>query len=100
MRSSASCRRRLGNDMPILGPDSCAAGPDVFAALGRRARNIHFTVPGVPLERLGPAGRRFVAEFRETQPGGIVTSDAVYFAAGDRAAARPLSRAPTAAARR
>ena len=73
-------RRRLGNDMPVLGPDSWAAGPDVFAALGRWARNIHFSVPGVPLERLGPAGRRFVAEFRETQPGGIVTSDAVYFA--------------------
>ena len=72
--------RRLGNDMPVLGPDSWADGPAVFEALGRWARNIHLSVPGVPLERLGPAGRRFVAEFRETQPGGLVTSDAVYFA--------------------
>ncbi len=73
-------RRRLGNDMPVLGPDSWAVGPEAFEGLGRWARNIHLSVPGVPLERLGPAGRRFVAEFRETQPGGIVTSDAVYFA--------------------
>ena len=65
--------------MAILGPDSWANGPMVFDALGPAARNIHFTYPGVPLERLGPEGRRFVAEFRATQPG-RVTADAVYAA--------------------
>ena len=73
-------RRQLGGDVPILGPDSFADGPIVFDALGRDARNILFTFQGVPLERLGPEGRRFVEEFGATQPGGIVTPDAVYAA--------------------
>jgi DNA-binding SARP family transcriptional activator len=73
-------RRRLGRDVPILGPDSWADGPAVLSALGRHARNIRFTYPGVPLERLGAAGRRFVSEFGATQPGGFVTLDAVYAA--------------------
>jgi ABC-type branched-subunit amino acid transport system substrate-binding protein len=73
-------RRRLGADVPILGPDSWADGPAVLRALGRYARNIHFSYPGVPLERLGSEGRRFVAEFGATQPGGFVTLDAVYAA--------------------
>src|SRR5215204_4211911 len=73
-------RRRLGVDVPILGPDSWADGAAVLSALGRYARNIHFSYPGLPLERLGPEGRRFVAEFGATQPGGFVTLDAVYAA--------------------
>jgi branched-chain amino acid transport system substrate-binding protein len=72
-------RRRLGEDLPILGPDSWADGPAVIDALGH-ARNIHFTYPGVPLERLPPNGQRFVREFADTQPGGFVTADAVYAA--------------------
>jgi ABC-type branched-subunit amino acid transport system substrate-binding protein len=72
--------RRLGGDLPILGPDSWADGPAVVEELGRYARNVHFTYPGVPLERLPPEGRRFVAEFGATQPGGFVTSDAVFAA--------------------
>jgi branched-chain amino acid transport system substrate-binding protein len=74
-------RRRLGIGVPVLGPDAWADGPSVFELLGRYARNIHFTYPGVPLERLGPEGRRFSADFGATQPGGFVTSDAVYAAA-------------------
>jgi ABC-type branched-subunit amino acid transport system substrate-binding protein len=72
-------RMRLGA-VPILGPDSWAIGPDAFDALGRDARNIHFTYQGVPLKRLPPAGRRFTKQFGATQPGGLVTSDAVYAA--------------------
>ena len=48
--------------------------------LGPYTRNIRFTYPGVPLERLPPEGRRFVAECGATQPGGFVTADAVYAA--------------------
>jgi YVTN family beta-propeller protein len=73
-------RRRLGGDAPILGPDSWADGPAVFDALGRHGRNIHVAYQGVPLERLGLEGRRFVEEFAATQPGGFVTADAVYAA--------------------
>jgi DNA-binding SARP family transcriptional activator/ABC-type branched-subunit amino acid transport system substrate-binding protein/DNA-binding beta-propeller fold protein YncE len=73
-------RKRLGVDVPILGPDSFADGPNLLDALGRDARNIHFTYQGVPLERLPASGRRFVADFAATQPGGFVTSDAVYAA--------------------
>jgi DNA-binding SARP family transcriptional activator/ABC-type branched-subunit amino acid transport system substrate-binding protein/DNA-binding beta-propeller fold protein YncE len=73
-------RRLLGVAVPVLGPDSWADGPAVLRALGRDARNIHFSYQGLPLERLPPAGRRFVAEFGATQPGGFVTLDAVYAA--------------------
>jgi hypothetical protein len=72
-------RRRLGDDLQILGPDSWADGPGVIEALGH-ARDILFAYPGVPLERLPPNGRRFRAEFASTQPGGFVTADAVYAA--------------------
>ena len=71
-------RRRLGGDLPIIGPDSWADGRTVFEGLGRRgARGIYYSYPGVPLQRLGPEGQRFVAEFGETQPGGFVSPDAV-----------------------
>jgi branched-chain amino acid transport system substrate-binding protein len=73
-------RRRIGGGMPILGPDSFADGPTIVDALGRHAGNIHFAYQGVPLERLGPEGRRFVRDFGATQPGGFVTTDAVYAA--------------------
>ena len=73
-------RRRLGIGVPILGPDSWADGPAMFEALGRDARNVHFTYEGIPLERLPPEGRRFSAEFGATQPGGFVAPYAVYAA--------------------
>jgi DNA-binding SARP family transcriptional activator/ABC-type branched-subunit amino acid transport system substrate-binding protein len=73
-------RERLGRRLPILGPDSWADGPTVFAGLGQDARNVFVSYPGVPMQRLGPAGRRFLKEFGATQPGGIVTQDALYAA--------------------
>jgi ABC-type branched-subunit amino acid transport system substrate-binding protein len=36
--------------------------------------------PGLPLEHVGPEGRRFVEEFGRTQPGGVVTQEALYAA--------------------
>ena len=73
-------RARFGQDLLILGPDSFNLGEELFAALGPAARAIHISTPGIPLQRLGPAGQRFVDEFGATQPGGIVTLDAVYAA--------------------
>jgi DNA-binding SARP family transcriptional activator/ABC-type branched-subunit amino acid transport system substrate-binding protein len=73
-------RARFGQDLLILGPDSFNVGEELHAGLGPAARGIHISTPGVPLQRLGPAGRRFVDEFGATQPGGIVPLDAVYAA--------------------
>jgi len=73
-------RARLGADLPLVLPDSWLAAPELFDELGRNVRGVYVASPGLPLERLGPAGRRFVAEFGATQPGGVVTQDAVYIA--------------------
>jgi DNA-binding SARP family transcriptional activator/ABC-type branched-subunit amino acid transport system substrate-binding protein/DNA-binding beta-propeller fold protein YncE len=73
-------RRQLGSDVLILGPDAWIEGPAVFAELGDDARGIHASYQGVPVQRLGPAGQRFVEEFGATQPGGLVDKDAVYAA--------------------
>jgi branched-chain amino acid transport system substrate-binding protein len=70
-------RERLGRDLPVIVPDAWAAGPYVFSELGSYARGIHFTQPGVPVQRLPPAGRRFAARFGATQPGGVVRDDGV-----------------------
>jgi ABC-type branched-subunit amino acid transport system substrate-binding protein len=72
--------RKLMPAVPVLGPDSWADGPATRAELGREAHDVYFSYAGVPLERLPPAGRRFVAEFGATRPGGIVSSDEVYTA--------------------
>ena len=73
-------RRRLGSDVLILGPDAWVEGPAIFDELGDDARGIHASLQGMPVQRLGAAGQRFVEEFGATQPGGIVTADAVYAA--------------------
>ena len=70
-------RERRGRAIPVFGPDSWSDGPFAFAELGRNARGIYFTQPGVPVKRLGPEGQRFAREFGATQPGGIVRDDAV-----------------------
>ena len=70
-------RERLGRDLPVIVPDAWANGPWTFSELGRYARGIHFSQPGVPVERLGPEGRRFAAEFGATQPGRVVRDDGV-----------------------
>ena len=73
-------RARFGQDLLILGPDSFNIGEELFAELGPAARGIYISSAGIPLQRLDAAGRRFVDEFGATQPGGIVTLDAVYAA--------------------
>jgi DNA-binding SARP family transcriptional activator/ABC-type branched-subunit amino acid transport system substrate-binding protein len=73
-------RRRLGPDLLILGPDAWIEGPAVFAELGDDARGIHASYQGMPVQRLGAAGQRFVDEFGATQPGGVVTAEAVHAA--------------------
>ena len=73
-------RARLGADFPVLASDGWSRGAEVFAELGRAAENIAVFAPGLPVQRLGPAGRRFVREFGASQPGGKVSTEAVYAA--------------------
>ena len=73
-------RRRLGSDVLILGPDAWIEGSAVFDELGDDARGIHASLQGVPVQRFGAAGQRFAEEFGATQPGAVVTADAVHAA--------------------
>ena len=71
---------RLGRRVPVLAPDSWADGSGVFDGLGSRARAVYVSSPGITPERLGTPGRRFVARFGASRPGGIVDPWAVYAA--------------------
>jgi DNA-binding SARP family transcriptional activator len=73
-------RARLGAQFPVLIPDAWLNEQSIFAALGPVVRGIYGSSAGIPPERLGAAGRQFVKEFGATQPGGVVTADAVYAA--------------------
>jgi hypothetical protein len=42
------------------------------------AKGMYISSPGLPVERLGERGRRFVREFAATQPGWPVDAIAVY----------------------
>ena len=73
-------KARLGPDFPVLASDGWARGGDVFDEIGRVAARIDVFAPGIPVQRLGGAGRRFVREFGASQPGGKVSVEAVYAA--------------------
>jgi YVTN family beta-propeller protein len=74
-------RRALGPRVPIIGHADLTPIPALFANAGRAARRIHFTRSGLPIDRLGATGRRFVREFGGTQPDGQVRAWDVYAAA-------------------
>jgi branched-chain amino acid transport system substrate-binding protein len=65
----------------VLAPDGWASGKFVYSHLGRAADGILVFYQGLPLQRLPPAGRRFVREFGASQPGASVSAEAVYAAA-------------------
>jgi DNA-binding SARP family transcriptional activator/ABC-type branched-subunit amino acid transport system substrate-binding protein len=63
---SAFLIRRLHAVMPraqILAPDGFTPLSDLIARAGAAAEGMTVTIPGIPATKLGPAGRRFVAEF-------------------------------------
>lgn len=75
-----SALRALDPPPTLIGPDSI--GP-VFALWDTSrgdARGMYVTLNGLPVERLPDAGRRFVRELADTQPGVPVTGQAVYAA--------------------
>jgi len=58
-------RAELGPEIPLIAPDAFAA-EDIARELGPAGEGMFVTVPGIPLEKLPPAGRRFVRAFGKT----------------------------------
>lgn len=52
----------------------------LFDVAGPAARGAYITMAGLPHERLGPTGRRFVSDFGATRPGGQAPTLALYAA--------------------
>ena len=63
-------RASLGPEVPILASDGFARVEDVVEVTGAAARGLYVSVPGVPTERLGPAGEQFLRRLRGTRPAG------------------------------
>jgi len=55
-------RAALPGDVQLVAPDSFAAS-DIAQELGPAGEGMLVTVPGIPLEALPPAGKRFLREF-------------------------------------
>ena len=92
-RFIAPLRGRLGDEVTVI---LAAFGgipiSGLFDAVGDAARGIHVTIPGLPVDRLPPAGRRFVRDFGSTRPGGRVPEWAVYGAAATEALLAAIAR--------
>jgi DNA-binding SARP family transcriptional activator/ABC-type branched-subunit amino acid transport system substrate-binding protein/DNA-binding beta-propeller fold protein YncE len=67
-------RKALGREAVLLAPDGFSVVPFLQRQAGAAARGMYVSVNGAPNSALGPAGRRFVADFAATQPGGVVPS--------------------------
>ena len=63
-------RSSLGPELPIIASDGFSQGDDVLDAAGRAGDGLYVTVAGVPTDRLGPTGQRFLDRFRRTRPAG------------------------------
>jgi YVTN family beta-propeller protein len=74
-------RAALGPRVAIIANQNWTPIPGLFANAGDEARGIHVTYPGLPLDRLGATGRRFLREFGATQRGREVARFDVYSAA-------------------
>jgi ABC-type branched-subunit amino acid transport system substrate-binding protein len=85
-RVGAQLGSLVGDLRAALGPGATIVAPGLlpismlFATAGPAARGMLITSQGLPPNRLGPSGRRFVREFGATQPGPVATLD-VYAAA-------------------
>jgi ABC-type branched-subunit amino acid transport system substrate-binding protein len=61
-------RAVLDSRVAIIGNQSFLPVSALFANAGNAARGVHITSPGLPIDRLGATGRRFVRAFGATQP--------------------------------
>ncbi|MBA2331947.1 MAG: ABC transporter substrate-binding protein [Actinobacteria bacterium] len=63
-------RLTLGQEMAIIASDGFSRVSDVVAAAGAAADGLYVSLPGVPTDRLGPAGQRFIERLSGTRPAG------------------------------
>lgn len=73
-------RARLGRQVPVLATDGFTPASFLLDQAGGAGRGVYISQNGVTIEKLGPAGRRFVRAFSGTQPGVEIEPSAVYAA--------------------
>jgi branched-chain amino acid transport system substrate-binding protein len=73
-------RSVLGSNVKILTPDGFTPISAVVSGAGQAAEDITVSVAGLPNEKLGPAGKKFVKDFGATQTGGQVDPYSAYAA--------------------
>jgi branched-chain amino acid transport system substrate-binding protein len=78
---TAVLRARLGPDVALIFSGRSQPVATLFDSAGPAARGAYVMISGLPRERLGPTGRRFVRDFGATRPGGQVPTFALYAAA-------------------
>lgn len=60
-------RAAVGPDVVFVGPDGFTPFSAVVSGAGEAANGMYVSVAGLPLERLGPAGKKFVRDFQRFQ---------------------------------
>jgi branched-chain amino acid transport system substrate-binding protein len=85
-------RARLGPDVALIFSGRTQPVAALFDAAGPAARGAYLMISGLPRERLGRAGRRFVRDFGATRPGGQVPTLALYAAAATEALLAAIAR--------
>jgi len=73
-------RGQLGREVTVLGNEGFTPVSLFLERAGDAGRGVYVSLNGLTLERLGPAGRRFVRAFAATQPGAEIQPSAVYAA--------------------
>jgi branched-chain amino acid transport system substrate-binding protein len=68
-------RAALGPEVALIGPDSFS-GDEILAQFGTTGEGLWVTSPGIPPEKLPPAGRRFLDEFRTAFPYPLYAAEA------------------------
>jgi hypothetical protein len=66
--------------VPILGNEGLTPVNVLFERAGAAARGVYVSLNGLTVDRLSPAGRRFVRTFAVAQPGAEIQPSAVYAA--------------------
>lgn len=70
-------RAAVGNNVTFVGPDGFTPF-SATAQAGSAAEGMYISVAGLPIERLGPTGRKFLAAFRKYQKKAQIDPYAVY----------------------
>jgi len=73
-------RGQLGREVIVLGNEGFTPVSLLLERAGDAGRGVYVSLNGLTLERLGPAGRRFVRAFSAAQPGADIQPSAVYAA--------------------